>query len=79
MPKKIVRTVPDESKHQQSRKVSEQTEKRLRQPARKAIQECKQEASGIYAGDPIFNLKSVSYRDPKDYEHHDAILCGGKS
>ena len=74
MTKKIVQTVLDESEYREFKRASEKSKKTLRQAAREAIQRWSEEASGISAQDPIFNLKPISYKTRKASEHHDTIL-----
>jgi hypothetical protein len=76
MKKKIVQTILDEPEYAEFRKASERAKKTLREAAREAINRWTEETSGISPEDPIFKLKSISYKDRKASENHDAVLYG---
>jgi len=76
MKKKIVQTILDEPEYSEFKKASERAKKTLREAAREAINRWTEETSGISPEDPIFNLRSVSYKDRKASENHDVILYG---
>ncbi|MGI0084767.1 MAG: hypothetical protein ACREBQ_06765 [Nitrososphaerales archaeon] len=71
-----MQTILQESEYEEFRKASERAKKTLREAARDAIRKWTEETSGISPGDPIFNLKPVSYTDRKASEHHDTVLYG---
>lgn len=79
MTKKIVQTVLEDSEYKEFRRASEKSKMTIRQAEREAIRRWTEETSGISSEDPIFKLKSASYKTRKAAEHHDAILYGGES
>jgi hypothetical protein len=56
------------------RKALKRAKKSLKEASRKMITRWTKETSGISPEDPIFNLKSISYKDKKASENHDAVL-----